>query len=399
MRKKIKKFSQYLNKNTKKFINNLIWKKINKFFLAENLIVPYKFYKNIDDFKTKYYGKYNYIKLFEQTKLSAIPVMTLNNELTGNFKHEEFVYPEDYILELHNGKIYGETGLCITPNNMILDSINLLHMHIGGIEKNEIFNKLIMPEIKYVKGNVAVLTSLFSNFYYHWMLDIIPKFYMLEKSDLNIDYYVINSQDLKFQVETLQKIGIPKNKIIKTHKNLYIQAENLIIPSIPGLTGYDPEWAVNFIRKTFLDERKKENYPKRIYLNRKNAFSRRFVNKNEVEEILENYGFKEIFLDEMPIEEQACIFYNAKVIFSPHGGALTNLVFAQKASKLIEIFSPSMPIPCYRTLANMMGIKYYHIMADCPKGIFKTPNGKFSEQDIIADTKILEETIKLALSD
>jgi len=388
-----------ISNEIKIFINKIIWNKISKYFLDKNQLVPQIYFKNVDDFKINYQEKYKYTKISDESTLVYNPVKTLNKDLNANFQQKEFIYPEDFILEIHDGKVFGETGLVITPDNCILDNINLIHGHIGGIEKNEIFNKFKMPKIKHLEGNVAVISSLFSNFYYHWMLDILPKFNMLEKECLNIDYYVINSQNLKFQKASLEKLTIPEEKIIILENNSYIQAANLIIPSMPGFTGYDPQWAVEFVRNLFVDETKTENYPKRIYTNRKNAFSRRFVNEKEVKEILNKYDFVEVFLDELSIEEQASLFYNSEILFSPHGGALTNLIFSKAGTKLVEIFSPSMPIPCYWTLANMMKLDYFHIMADCPQKTIKTPTGKYTNQDIIVDLEILENTILLAIQD
>ena len=399
MRKEIIKFTDYSLKSFIKFINKIIWQKAGKYFLNKNQIIPQFYFKDVQDFKTNYKGNYNYTKIDNEKKIIPSPVKSLNKDLYNNFQQKEFIYPEDFVLEVNDGKVYGESGLIITPDNHILDNINLLHGHIGGIKTNEIFSRFKMPKVKLLNGNITVISSFFSNFYYHWMLDILPKFKMIEKTGLKIDYYLISTQNLKFQKATLKMLNIPEEKIIILEKNSYFQAENLIIPSMPGYTGYDPQWAIDFVKDLFLDKNKEGNYPERIYTNRKNAFSRRFVNEKEVKEILNKYNFAEVFLDELSIEEQASIFYNAKIIFSPHGGALTNLIFSKQESKLIEIFSPSMPIPCYWTLANMMKMDYYHIMADCPVNTIKTPNGKYTNQDIIADLEILENTIKLAIQD
>jgi len=374
-------------------IINDIKRFINKFLF--NKTTPSGIFKNIEDFKNNYKKNCNLLITNEETQVSVKPPITINKHLHGNFCSDILKYPTDYIIELSNEKIYGENGLVIADNK-VLNNFNILYDHIGNIEKSDVFTRINKPKVNQINGSVAVMTTLWADFYYHWMLEVLPKFHMLKEQNINPDYYLLNIQNKSFQKACLKELKIPEEKILITDKNTFIQAEKLIVPSIPGYTGHNPMWAIEFVRSTFLRDTTPDNsYPAKIYISRKKAYSRRFVNDEEVETILKNLEFKEIIIENYDIFEQAKIFFNAKIIFSPHGGGLTNIIFSRSKTKVIEVFSPAMPIPCYWSLCNALNIENYHIMADAPKKKFKANGKKYTPQDIILDKQILKDTLKL----
>ncbi len=363
--------------------------------MKKEQVPPSEFYKGWDSLSELSFV--DSIKIFDKNTVKVNKAITVQPDLNGNFSKEEIDYFEDIIFTLNNSRIYGTEGLVITPDNKVFDRINIIHDHIGHITNHEIFSRFKLPEVKEINGTVAVLTSLWPDFYYHWMVDILPKFHLLEKVGITPDWYVINGSGKKFQKFTLKKLGIPEEKIIWTHKNLHLKAEKIILPKIPGFTGHDPKWAIDYLRENFLDSSKTVNTPERIYISRNKAFSRRFVNNEEVEKILKKYGFEEIAIENYDVCEQAAIFNKAKAIFASHGGGLTNLVFSYTGMKVIEICSPLMPIPCYQAIANMQNLEYYHIMAEPQKGKLKKNGVKYTDQDIILDIEVLEKTLQLAL--
>lgn len=370
----------------KLFINKHVVKKTSHSSIFDNIV----------DFEKNYSKNYKLTKFSEENEVYLKSVLSINKELNGNFTKQTLKFPVDYILELENEKVYGKHGLVIADGKVI-NQFNILYAHLGDVSKTDWFSRLKMPSLQSIEGSVAVMTSLWPDFYYHWMLDILPKFHMLKKYNIEPDYYLLNSSNNKFQQFCLKELKIPEEKIIYTNKDTFIQASKLIIPSIPGFTGHNPEWAIDFVRKLFLKEKiDNVNYPKKIYISRKKAFSRRFVNEEEVERILKARGFKEVELENLDIFEQAKIFYNADTIFSPHGGGLTNIIFSKPNTKVIEVFSPAMPIPCYWYLCSTLNLQNYHLMAEAPKKIFKENGKKFTPQDIILDIDMLIKTLDLA---
>ena len=50
------------------------------------------------------------------------------------------------------------------------------------------------------------------------------------------------------------------------------------------------------------------------------------------------------------------------MIIAPHGSGLTNIVFSNSGTKLVEIFSPTYMEPCYWRLANALELDYSYIL-------------------------------------
>jgi len=94
----------------------------------------------------------------------------------------------------------------------------------------------------------------------------------------------------------------------------------------------------------------------RIYLTRKNEDRRRVHNEDQVTGILKNFGFTTVDPGSMSIKEQVALFSRAEYVVSPHGGALSNIVFTPPETKIIEFFSPGYVNCCFWELSSMITI-------------------------------------------
>lgn len=103
-------------------------------------------------------------------------------------------------------------------------------------------------------------------------------------------------------------------------------------------------------------DRGANNFPKKLLISRGDVGRRDISNLDEVSEALKSLGFVTITPGEMSIDEQIQCFAHADTIVSPHGAALTNIVFSTEAH-VIEIFGhKAKPTYCY--LAKCLGHKY-----------------------------------------
>ena len=235
---------------------------------------------------------------------------------------------------------------------------------------NHILYKLeSLPPLTKLDGKVAILSGLAGHVYYHWMFDILPRLELISKSGISwdtIDWFVINNLDKNFQTETLNYLGIPLDKIIRSDRDSHIQAEELIVPSFPGYLDWVPQGTINFLRQTFLPKMSlgSGEYSQNIYISRSRSRARYVINEEEVIEQLVPLGFQTVFLEEMSVTEQVALFANAKVIISPHGSSLTNLVFCSRDTTVIELFSPHYLRTDYWIIAQQLQLKYYYCLGE-----------------------------------
>ena len=123
----------------------------------------------------------------------------------------------------------------------------------------------------------------------------------------------------------------------------------------------------------FYDDVQFEGYktdtPERIFISRRNT--RRLINENEVERLLEGYGFHKVYFEDYPLSEQWSLARNANAIVAIHGAALSSLLFNRRAAKVVEIFHPGYRTIYYRHMTNAVGGTWCGITGQLPPDIIK----------------------------
>lgn len=258
--------------------------------------------------------------------------------------------------------------------------------------------------VQKVNGTVAVIAGLANDMYFHWLFDVLPRIDLLQRSGIaidSIDYFLVNNQ-LPFQQETLRRLGIPDAKILNTTEQIqsqHIQADRLIVPSYPSSPAWMSHYVCQWLRTVFLSQDKTQRSKgDRIYITRQQTSNRRIINESAVVEFLNQFNFQCIALESLSVVEQAALLANAEVVIAPHGGGLTNTVFCQPGTKIIEIFSPHYVYPCYWLISNLVNLNYYYLTGIFPEGHclhhFLYPDARIA--DIWVDLDDLKYTLMLA---
>lgn len=220
-----------------------------------------------------------------------------------------------------------------------------------------------LPSLQVIHGRVAVLSGLSGSVYFHWMIDILPRFSILQENPSlfdSIDYFLLNSSQQRFQQETLQKLGIPDDKILESDGISYLQASELIVPDFPTYTGWASPSTIEFLRYYFKPKTLSFKPDiQRIYISRNQAKYRRVLNEQEVMDCLTGFGFQEVALESLSVPEQADLFAHAHIIIAPHGSGLTNLVFCQPETVIVELVSPHYIRHYYGVISQYLGLKHY----------------------------------------
>ena len=328
----------------------------------------------------------NYFPVYPENCLNLKPPHTKDEYINYSYRFgEQVTLPESFVTIIPEGRFWlsqeEASSAVITPDGKILGDLSpetpfLSPGHPDNHpSKHSIFDLPYLSPPEYINGTVAVLTGVLNNIYFHWMFDILPRFSLLNCTEANLDLntidYFLVINNLPFQQESLEKLGIASSKIISVDRHKHIQVKELIVPSFPGTVAWMPQWTCDFLRKMFLPE----NYSnleqnKLIYISRQKSGVRRLINEEEIISILDKHGFIVVNLETMSIDEQALLLSQAKVVISPHGSGLTNLVFCREGTKVIEIFSPYYVYPCYWLVSNLVGLEYYYITGENPEGFF-----------------------------
>lgn len=212
--------------------------------------------------------------------------------------------------------------------------------------------------------NAAALWSHPWMGYYHWIIDVAPKIAMLQQKygrDLIGWKLCYPRQDTDFERATLVALGVPDSAVIDTRDLRAVRAGKVALSVLPGW--YEIQPAAGLLRERLIDHAG-EGEGDRIYVSRKGR--RKCVNEEELFALLSKRGFTLVEDKPRSLSEQMGIFRDAKVIVAPHGAALTNLLWCEVGTQVIELFGDSYQPPYYRNLSAFRSLDYHKVGADTP---------------------------------
>ena len=318
-----------------------------------------KFFQNV--FKTITYSLFKII----YKKIEKISDEKNSNEIQiKNIKKSEDLKYQVYIVK--NGRVYTDriSDTAVILKNEIIEKASFQFRVINSrvynadIKQNIVFSKGTPRLQKKIKGNVlSLLTGGGGNSnYWHWLFDVIPRLAFCEEIIKNdkIDFYLLPSNKIKFQKETLNLLGINKEKQLSSENFRHIICDKLFVTSHPVLRSADatesiqniPKWISNWLKDTFVLKKNNKNFFKKIYIDRSDSISnvkhlRTIENEEEVKNYLSSVGFEIVRLSEYSFEDQVSMFNSAETIIGLHGAGFANIVFSKPNTKIIELKTKS----------------------------------------------------------
>ena len=138
-------------------------------------------------------------------------------------------------------------------------------------------------------------------------------------------------------------------------------AEGLSVQKCPNHLG---SYNTTNLSQTGVSVGDRKSYPERIYISRSKCSYRRVINEENVIEILSGFGFVSVLLESMNLDEQIALFARAKVIVSPHGSGLTNIMFCEPGTKVIELVSPNYIRHYYWAISQQLNLEHYYVTGE-----------------------------------
>ncbi len=285
-------------------------------------------------------------------------------------------------------------------NHLIDPELNLItefrSSDLNKVRPLQVFEKTL-EEPQKLKGCIAYLSDSDPANYYHWMCRVLPLLTAYKRlTDLqNIDFFYVGEFSItRFHQESLLKVGIPMEKIIQTS----CTADRLLMAIANRTTSVnDPigQTSFHFSRNLFMEglENSASGSKKRFYVERGDTTRRRVINEVEVVSLLNKYNFESIRMDGKTISQQAELFAQAEVVVAPHGAALTNLLFINPGSIVIELMPYGYSNNCFYTLASHANVDYF-----CLEGERNVHLPEIDSRflDLQVDISKLEKICKLA---
>jgi capsular polysaccharide biosynthesis protein len=310
---------------------------------------------------------------------------------------------ESFVVNLPDAYVWGSDGIVISSDLKLICDIS--REFYGGVENHRIFKQQQASPGEYIDACVALLSARSAhNNYFHWLFESLPRFHLIKQAGYTnneIDFFLVSSTELDFQRETLEILGLPSKKIISGVEKPYLHVKELLATSVPPFDGRIQPWVCEFLRSTFLNLKPSSlqkiscSLTQKLYISRKRASKRGILNENDVIDFLEKEGFLIVHLEDLSTSEQVEIFKKSCCIISSHGAGLSNLVFCNPKSKVIEIFSPNYIEPLYWYLCNLVNLEYFYFLG---QAFTSETKGEFelSTDAYYVDIQDLKKIMKIA---
>ncbi len=259
------------------------------------------------------------------------------------------------VAPLAGGKIIGDLKLVATSDDVVIGDMQSVFGR-DTLTGHHALHRRRFRLPKYRRGTALLLGAANSDNYYHWLVDSLPRWNMLQAAGWReYEYVLLHSQPCRFQEETLDWLGVPAARRLRCSKNFVHQFERLVVPAMPFARKAVPTWVAPWLRSLAPPA---PSGPEKIYLSRRGAPRRRFASEAELMPALAARGFVCLQPETMSVAEQARGLGSARWIVAPHGAALANMVFAPPGARVMEFFHPQHKNQCYENLAAACGHRY-----------------------------------------
>lgn len=284
------------------------------------------------------------------------------------------IEPEDLYLFQHELKvklpdvyILSEDNLLIENGCRVLNSSGKILPEYSEIyyNSNELFEKIKYFFKKFIKKNLKgeyfwVIDS-WSQGYFHWLMDVLPRLYCLYKEFgsgkllLPEDYRKYEFINSSIRILNFEPIF---------YSNHSLSVEKLSTCTYLAQTGiYNPE-IIRLLRDMIIERLSisKSFKADNIYISRSKATKRKVLNEIEVVTLLKEYGFSIICLEDLNFYEQVLLLEGAHNVVSIHGAGLANCMFMQPGKNVLELRRKGDTINnAYFSLCNAVSLNYFYL--------------------------------------
>lgn len=291
------------------------------------------------DVRYKTYKDVNILdELYIQEKQKVDNVLLAVGDNTGGLidRHEKtYTLPSICLYSTHEARL-SIFGIPVTRNNQLLINEK---QYLGGAYQR--LNTSEVPAHLVHKLSKAVsLIRPADHIYGHWLIDILPQVYLLEKCLTRLENitYIINKSCPEFIFELLGYLGIDKKRILQIDP----RQEGVIIDQCFFVDNLRYDQVIHtafkdfsaFMRQKALDNsmvRDRLFISRRQWVERQKKVHRTLINFDEVQEFYLQKGFTIVHPETLTFSEQIKLFSNASYIVGEDGSGLHNSIFAHSA--------------------------------------------------------------------
>lgn len=250
-----------------------------------------------------------------------------------------------------HARLVGDTGLLLDEHKRACAEA-LYRIHLDGEPD---YHTLYLPRPITLSGNWISILYRWSQNYYHWLTDCLPRLALLNR--LPPDTRILVPDKLKpFQMETLRWLGVADRIYPVPGRHLIL--ENYFFSTPTAMTGCANPYATRFLREKFLPKADTA-FPlaEKIYIQRRGK-TRGLLNEAEVSDFLARRGWQPVDPETLTLAQQIRIFSGVRAVCGLHGAGFTNLLWCQPGCVAVELFADNFLNGCYESLASCVEVEH-----------------------------------------
>lgn len=262
-----------------------------------------------------------------------------------------------HLCEFRNVVVSPHTGLFYFPDKTVLqESVGGL-IRILGWGKH--IHEMLMPFSKDISEH-CVIAAPGGIPYFHWLLEAFPR--MLKLLAQVENPVLLTSKNTPSFVK--DSFAIASNHVGRNipviESDFSVLAGRAAFIQCDDWSGFVHPAIVSQLRDLVSSVTRGILPAKLIYVSRRRAKLRSIKNEEEIEGMLVKLGFEICFMEDMGLQKQWKTFASARVVVSPHGAALSNLVGCHPSAKVLELFQNGVTNDCYARLSMGLGLHYQY---------------------------------------
>lgn len=310
-------------------------------------------------------------------------------------KEQNGSYPASFVAEVKNARFWGHYGgMVFTRDGRLIPEVS---KDVWGPDLHSAYTRLRFPPTRPLPGRtLSLVTPEAAGNYHHWTVDLIPRAGLAEKAGFALnafDHVLVKDRALPYQVEALRRLGIKDDRVIRVQDNTHLHVEHLVVPAVRHDNTRVSPRDILYTRGLFLPEEPPRSAARRrLYVSRRDASFRRVLNEEQVLPILREHGFEEVAMSKLSVAQQAQLFSETEFVVAPNGSALANLVYANRACRVLEFFAPGWIVGYNWMLCDALGMQYVALIGEGER----PPQGTLP-RDVQADIVLDPVKLKAAL--
>ncbi len=239
------------------------------------------------------------------------------------------VLPQDLLLLASDGHLFLE-GYVRFPQHYVL-------REDGAIRHSADDGRLLLalPERRVVLEQACVWLGAGSS-HFEWVFESLARLWAIEQqAELRELPLIVQAGLNPQQRELLQLLGYGAGRCIEAPRDAVLECRELTAASMVSVGHFISPMAIQHLRRE-LSARvaPAADAPRRIYLTRKGAATRRLANEDELLPMLQQHGFVAVDAQTMSTAAQLALFQRAEFILGVESAAMANLFMAPAHAKV-----------------------------------------------------------------